>query len=364
MKGRTLGLGIVVFLLWHGAAGAEQGDRLTIATWGGAYEASQRKAYFEPFTAVSGIRIETAAYTGGVQPLAEHSPDTTNGWDVADMTMADHRRACSQGLLEPLPRDAVEPAPGGMPPREDFLENSFTACGMAHIVFSTVLAYDKRAFPGARPYRIDHLFRPELYPGKRALQQRPGAILEWALFSYGVPIDDLYNLLSTERGLDLAFERLDVIRDDILWWRDPADAVRLLVDGDAAMASGYNGRFFEAGVVRGEPVEIIWDGQVYELEAWGVLRGSPRADAAWRFIRFATRTDSLVRQASYIAYGPARRSAARQVGEHADIGVDMKPHMPTTPAHLETAIRKDADWYARTRDRLNERFDAWLAGGS
>lgn len=354
---------ILVLCLYGAAASAEQ-ETLTVATWGGAYEESQRKAYFEPFTAETGVHIETAAYAGGVQPLAEHPPDGANGWDVVDMTMADHRRACSQGLLEPMPADLLEPAPDGTPAREDFLEDSFTPCGMAHIVFSTVLAYDKRAYPGARPYRINHLFRPDLYPGKRALQQRPDAILEWALLSYGVPADDLYSLLSTERGLDLAFERLDAIRDDILWWRDPAEAVRLLVDGEAAMASGYNGRFFEAGVVRGEPVEIVWDGQVYELEAWGVLRDSPRAETAWRFIRFATRTASLARQASYIAYGPARTSAARQVGGHAEIGVDMKPHMPTTPAHLETAIRKDADWYARTRDRLNERFDAWLASGS
>lgn len=364
MNGRVLGTGIVAALLWHCTGVAAEPGTLTVATWGGAYEASQRKAYFEPFTAETGVRIEAAAYTGGLQPLAEHLPREQNGWDVVDMTMADHRRACSEGLLEPLPADLVEPAPDGTPPRDDFLEDSFTPCGMAHIVFSTVLAYDKRAYPGARPYRINHLFRPELYPGKRALQQRPDAILEWALLSYGVPVDDLYNLLSTERGLDLAFERLDGIRDRIVWWRDPAEAVRLLVDGEVAMASGYNGRFFEAGVVRGEPVEIVWDGQVYELEAWGVLRGSPRADAAWRFVRFATRTESLVRQASYIAYGPARLSAARQVGEHAEVGIDMKPHMPTTPAHLETAIRKDADWYARTRDRLNERFDAWLAGGS
>ncbi len=42
----------------------------------------------------------------------------------------------------------------------------------------------------------------------------------------------------------------------------------------------------------------------------------------------------------------------------------MQPHMPTTPAHLESAIRKDADWYARTRSHLKERFDAWLARGA
>ena len=338
-------------------------EPLTVATWGGAYEASQRKAYLEPFTAETGIAIETAAYRGGLEPLAGQRARDGDAWDVIDMTMADHRRACSEGLLERMPAGLRAPAPAATPPAEDFLADSFTPCGVAHIVFSTVVAYDKRAFPGARPYRIHHLFKPDLYPGKRALQRRPDAILEWALLSYGVPSEDLYSLLSTERGLRLAFGRLDAIRDEIVWWRDPAAAVRLLVEGEATMASGYNGRFFEAGVVRGEPIEIIWDGQIYELEAWGVLRDSPQAERAWDFIRFATRTESLVRQASYIAYGPARLSAARQVGTHADTGVSMQPHMPTTPAHLESAVRKDADWYARTRSHLKERFDAWLAQG-
>lgn len=338
-------------------------DRLTIATWGGAYETSQEKAYFAPFRAETGIAIETADYAGGIEPLARQVEAGEIRWDAVDMTMADHRRACSKRLLEPMPADLLADALDGTSPRADFLPGSFTPCGVAHIVFSTVLAFDKRAFPGAQPYRIQHLFQPGRYPGKRALQKRPDAILEWALLSYGVPVADLYSLLSTQRGLRLAFDRLDRIRDQIVWWRDPSEAVRLLVEGEATIASGYNGRFFEASVVKGHPIEIIWDGQVYELETWGVVRGSPNAAAAWDFIRYATRTESLARQAAYIAYGPARRSAARRVGNHAEVGVGMKPHMPTTRAHLETAIRKDADWYARTRERLNERFDAWLAAG-
>jgi len=336
---------------------------LTIATWGGAYEASQRKAYFEPFTAETGIAIETAEYAGGVEPVRRQIAAGEVQWDLVDMTMADHRQACSAGLLKPMPDGVLAPAPDDTPAQRDFLPGSFTPCGVAHIVFSTVLAFDKRAYPGAQPYRIGHLFMPDQYPGQRALQKRPDAILEWALLSYGVPAADLYSLLSTERGLRLAFERLETIREHIVWWRDPAEAVRLLVDGEASIASGYNGRFFEAAVVQNRPVEIIWDGQVYELETWGVVQGSDNPEAAWDFIRFATRTGSLARQASYIAYGPTRRSAARRVGNHADTGVGMKPHMPTAPAHLDNAIRKDADWYARTRTRLNERFDAWLAGG-
>lgn len=360
MNRHRAGARLLIVALLSAPAALAAPDSLTIATWGGAYEASQQKAYFAPFTSETGIAIETADYRGGVEPLARNA----DRWDVVDTTMADHRRACAEGLLQPMPDDLLADAPDGTPPGRDFLPGSFTRCGVAHIVFSTVVAFDKRAFPGVRPYRIAHLFRPELYPGKRALQQRPDAILEWALLSYGVPVDDLYSLLSTARGLRLAFERLDRIRDRIVWWRDPAEAVRLLVEQEATMASGYNGRFFEAAAVRGQPLEIIWDGQIYELEAWGVPRGSDAAEAAWRFVRFATRTESLARQAAWIAYGPARRSAARQVAEHAETGVSMQPHMPTTRAHLETAIRKDADWYARTRTRLNERFDAWLAAGT
>lgn len=342
------------------------GDRpapLTIATWGGAYEASQREAYFLAFTEESGIPIRTAAYAGGVEPLRRRIEGTGPDWDIVDMTMADHRRACELGLLRRFDRRVLAPAPDGTPAARDFIAGSFTDCGVAHNVFSMVFAFDERAFPGARPYRVEHLFRPDAFPGGRALRKRPDALLEWALISYGVPPADLYNLLSTERGMRLAFRRLDRIREHIHWWSDPADAVELLGQPGVSFASGYNGRFFNAAVVEGMPFEIVWDGQVYERDAWGIVRGSAHVERAREFIRFATRTDSLVRQTRHIAYGPTRRSAARQVGEHATAGVDMRPHMPTNPSHMTRAIEKDVAWYALTRDRLEERFDAWLAGG-
>ena len=70
-------------------------------------------------------------------------------------------------------------------------------------------------------------------------------MLEWALRSYGVPRSQIYDLLSTERGLRLAFKRLDSIRDDIVWWEGGAEPVELLTSGRAAMATGFNGRFFQ-----------------------------------------------------------------------------------------------------------------------
>ena len=44
----------------------------------------------------------------------------------------------------------------------------------------------------------------------------------------GVPIDQIYDLLSTDRGMRLAFRRLDSIRDHIVWWDDPKEPAALL----------------------------------------------------------------------------------------------------------------------------------------
>lgn len=358
------GLFLCLVLFCGDVLARDDPQSLNVATWGGVYEESQRKAYFDPFTEETGVAIATADYAGGVESLRDQVASGGPEWDVVDMTMADHRQACEEGLLEPLDRNTLAAAPDGTPPEGDFIEGSFTRCGVAHNVFSVVYAFDKTAFPGARPYQIEHLFDPERFPGKRAFHRRPDALLEWALISYGVPAADLYSLLSTDRGMRLAFERLDRIRDDIVWWSDPAAAVDLLLRADVSFAMGYNGRFFDAAVVRDKPIEIVWDAQVYELEAWGVPRGAARPDLSRRFIRFATRTESLVEQARYIAYGPTRASANRRLGEHATAGMLMRPHMPTNPLHMDRAIQKDVSWYARTRDRLDERFDAWLASGS
>ncbi len=39
------------------ASGAKAEDTLTVVSWGGAYQESQRKAYYEPFMAATGVKI-------------------------------------------------------------------------------------------------------------------------------------------------------------------------------------------------------------------------------------------------------------------------------------------------------------------
>lgn len=357
-------LATLLVLLTATAVSPASPEPLVVATWAGPYEHSQRQAYFDPFTDATGIPIKTAPYAGDLDDLRAQVRGP-GGWDLVDMSMADHRRACDEGLLQPYSGEGLMPAPDGTPPERDFMAGSFTPCGIAHNLFSTVVAFDEDFFRyAAQPHRVDHLFDPERFPGKRALHKRPDALLEWALLSYGVPVDDLYELLSTERGLQLAFKRLDRIRDQIVWWDTPEEAVALLRREDVTFAMGYNHRFFEASVIEDEPVRIIWDAQLYELEVWGVPANAPQPQRARRLIGYATRTGSLAAQTRHIAYGPTRHSAIRRVGPHETAGVDMRVHMPSHHlAREERAIRKDVEWYARLREHLNERFRAWLSAG-
>ena len=342
------------------AASTDPYRAITVVSWGGPYERSQRKAYFEPFTKATGIRIDVERYDGGLEELRRQVRGGDVDWDLVDMTMADNRAACRQGLLEPIEHSRLHPAPDGTPASGDFIDGALTECGVAQIVYAMVAAYNRDAFPGERPSRIADIFDLRRFPGTRALQRSPEANLEWALRSYGVPRQDLYQLLSTDRGLRLAFERLDRIRDHVVWWTSTDQPVEMLISGEAVIASEYNGRLFEVAAIQGHPIEIIWDGQVYELGTWGIPRGTRRLDDVHEFIRFATGTQPLAEQARYIAYGPARRSSMQLVSTHAETGVDMRPHLPTNPVNFRTAILKDTEWYASLYDRIKARFDAWL----
>lgn len=355
-------LGVALCLL-AGAAAAEERETLTVVTWGGAYEAAQRAAIFQPFEAETGVELELVRWDGGVEPLRAHlDANAPPRWDVVDMLRSDARASCREGLLAPVDAAILAPAPDGTPAPDDFHDGAITDCFVSQLVFATVIAYDDRAFPGEKPQTIADVFDVERFPGRRALRDAPVGLFDWALRAYGVPRSQIYELLSTERGFRLAFRRLDRIRDDLVWWRDGAAPARLLAAGEVAMASGYNGRFFHARVAEGAPISILWDSALLAENVWAMPAGTAKRALAERFIRFATAAERLAAVANRIPYGPTRRSAMRRVGLHVEAGIPMRPHLPTAPRHLERALVKDYGWYAATEELRRRRFEAWRAG--
>ncbi len=111
-------LGAALLGLLPGLAAAT--ETLTVVSWGGAYEHSQRKAYFEPFTAKTGIEIEVVQYNGGIGEIRRQVESGAVTWDVVDLVKSDAIQACDAGLLETIDHDELPPAPDGTPARQDF----------------------------------------------------------------------------------------------------------------------------------------------------------------------------------------------------------------------------------------------------
>ncbi|MEZ5450104.1 MAG: hypothetical protein R3E89_14425 [Thiolinea sp.] len=192
-----------------------------IATWGGSYEAAQRARCLRPFTARTGIPVTTQFQNGGLQVLqTEPLPDLVDMLEKKTPNVPAGRDCCWKPIFAALLAAGSE----GMSERDlhkDFQDDSLSSCGVAHLTFATVVAYDARRFPGQKPLHIRDFLIWNRFPGKRGLRREPAAILEWALLADGVPLSQVYGLLSTERGMRLALRRLDSIRDAIVWVGTP-----------------------------------------------------------------------------------------------------------------------------------------------
>ncbi len=337
---------------------------LVFVSWGGAYTASQQKAYHEPWMAMNpDIKIVNDDSGGGALAKLRAMQEAGNlTWDLIDMTAASAIVACDEGLVMEIDHDALlAPAPDGTPASEDFGDMIASPCFIPQIVYSTTIGYRTDMVGDTPPTTINDFFDLEKYPGKRALEKLPLNNLEWALLADGVPADQIYEVLDTDEGVERALAKLDTIKDHVVWWEKGAQTPQLLADGEVVMGSTYNGRLFSVIEEEKQPIGMLWDWQVFDLDGWVVPVGGKNEADVLEYLKFATDTQRLADQAKYISYGPARASSAPMVGKHAELGIDMGPHMPTDPNNAKNTLLYNYEFWADNTDDLNEKFQAWLA---
>ncbi|WP_170760254.1 extracellular solute-binding protein [Ruegeria lacuscaerulensis] len=346
-------------------AGGAMAQEMTIVSWGGAYSKSQLKAYHEPYSEQTGITIlnddSSAEAVAKLRAMNEAGNIT---WDVVDVTAESAIRLCDEGLAMEINHDEMlAPAPDGTLASEDFGELIVSDCYIPQIVYSTTFGYRTDLVGDTPPTDVCAVFDLETYPGKRSLEKRPINNMEWALLCDGVAKDDIYDVLATGEGQDQALAKLDTIKDQVVWWNAGADTPQLLADGEVVMGSTYNGRLFSVIEEQNQPVAMLWDAQVFDIDGWIIPAGldDERKQRALDYIRFATDTQRLADQAKYISYGPARASSAPLVGQHADLGIDMAPHMPTDPENSKNTFLYNYEFWADYRDDIDAKFQAWLA---
>ena len=334
-------------LLGPGGARAQLRD-LTVVSWGGAYQEAQREAFFRPWMQASGQRLLEETWDGGIARLREQVASGSGNWDVVQVEGDELLTGCAEGLFEKLDFDAI----GG---RDAYIPDAVHECGVGAILYAFVLAWNRATFPTG-PQSWADLFDTARFPGRRALRRGPKTTLEIALLADGVAPAQVYPLLDTQAGVARAFARLDSIRRDLTWWERGSEPPRWLTSGEVTMAAAYNGRIAAANV-GGQDLAMSWAQNLYTLDYWVILRGSPNIARAQDFLRFAGQAQQQAALARAIPYGVTAREANRLLTRQ------VLAELPTSPQNAETRLRVDDRFWLTHGDRLGVRFDAWVTGG-
>ena len=258
---------------------------VNVTSWGGAYTASQQKAYADTWTEG---KVNFINYNGGLGEVRTQVESGTVTWDIVDVLPHEARVGCDEGLFEELDRSMFTPAADGTSMDDDIMVEVPNDCVVPQIFWSYVPFYEEGTFSGDQPTTIADFFDVEKFPGKRGIHTWPNALIEMALVADGVAIADVYDVMSTDEGIDRAFAMLDKIKDHAVFWSSGAKPLELVKSGEVAMSIAYNGRIGAAVLSEGEKFVTVWDGQVLEEEWLVLMKGAPNRDEAMKFLVHAS----------------------------------------------------------------------------
>jgi putative spermidine/putrescine transport system substrate-binding protein len=320
-------------------------SQLTVVNFGGANANAQKKAYYEPFEKASGTKVVSVEYNGEQAKVKAMVEAKNVTWDVVEVESPDIGRGCDEGLFEKLDYSKIGNK-ADLAPRA-----AVTDCGVGIFVWSTVMAYNGDKLKDG-PKTWADFWDVKKFPGKRALRKGARYNLEFALLADGVKVDDVYKVLATPAGADRAFKKLGELKPHIQWWEAGAQPPQFLVAGDVVMATAYNGRI-DAAAREGKNLKINWVNQIYDMEYFGIVKGTPNRDAAYKFLALALGADGQAEYARNIAYGPTNTKAL------AKLDAKTLGNLPTAPANAAGGLEFNIKFWADQGEALEKRFASW-----
>ena len=342
-----------------------RGQSLSVTSWGGAYQAAQRQAYFLPFQEKFGIQLieDSPVEYAKIRSMVETGNVT---WDVVDSGTRAVYQLGPTGDLEVLtpaihnrylpffPQVAVTPWSGG-----------------GGVLWSTGLAYqiDKvdELWGGVAPTNWEALWDTENFPGTRWMGRRVNENIFFAHFRRTPEILDTVegrNAIAklTDEQVDQSFEELEKIKNDIqFWWTGGTDCPQALITDQADMCTAWNGRIWNAQQEEGgDNLHYCYEcGHLNQTDVFYIPKGSPNKELAELFISWTAEPHINVLMSHYITYGPLNLQALPLVPEV--IAPEIVANLPTSPVALEKAVVVDEVWLGTNLDSLSERMESFLA---
>ncbi|BDG70176.1 ABC transporter substrate-binding protein [Roseomonas fluvialis] len=328
-------------------AARAQGRDLTVVSWGGAYQDAQREVFFRPFQQQMRIRMLEETWDGGIGVLRSRIASGANTWDVVQVESEELLIGAEEGLFDPLDWAAI----GG---RDAYIPEAVSEFGVGAILYSFIMAYD-RARLAQGPTGWADFFDTAKFPGKRGMRRGPKTTLEMALMADGVAPAQVYAVLGTPAGVDRAFRRLDSIKADIAWFERGAQPPQWLAAGEVTMTVAYNGRISAANAADGRDFAIVWTNNLFTLDSWVIMKGSPNRARALEFLKFAGQPAVQAGLPPRIPYG------VTAVGANDLLPPAVLAQLPTAPANIATALQISDRFWLDNLDRLTQRFNTWVS---
>ena len=347
---------------------------VVVASWGWAYTNSQKLGYGDPTAKKLGIPIDWVDYSGGLSEITAQKEAGAITWDIIDLYASDTINGCDEGLFVEFDFDKdFGPSPDGTVASKDFFAPMPSACAVGNILYSWTYAYNHDTIGTKKPTTIKDFFNTKKFPGKRGIYNTPMTNLEIALQADGVNVGKgnglVYRKLEADGGVQRAMDKIKALCEDpnggCVFWSAGAKPPELLMSGEVVMATGWNGRFFNA-IMDGAPLTQVWDGQGLDYQYMSVVKGGPNEADAMKAIKEMMSTEGLAGSAKHIAYAPFRISSLDIIENnepwYKDGKTNMLPQMPTAPANTKKYFLVDAIYWADNGTELGEMWTAMQAG--
>lgn len=325
------------------AISTAQARDFTIAGWGGNYQDAQRAAYFKPFAEAEKLKFIETTYLGGLAELKTMADTGNVTWDLVIADGATLQLGCDEGLFESIDWSKVKH-------KDELLSVAIQPCGAGNVVIGNGFAYNSEVFPNP-PQDWKDFFDREKFPGKRGMRNIPMMNLEFALMADGVPVESVYDVLSTPAGIDRAFAKLDTIKDLLQYWDSGSQPVEWMAAGNVVMSTAYNGRIIMAKK-EGKPLEFVWKNHLYNIDVWAVPANSPYKDQALRFLDIANNAENQAIFSGLMPYGPTNTKVIDMMAPEAAAG------LPAGKNIKDALFLSDLYWMDHS-DELNERWSNW-----
>jgi putative spermidine/putrescine transport system substrate-binding protein len=315
-----------------------------VCSYGGAFQDAQRKAYFEPFERLSGIKVIESQGPDPVKVKA--MVDTRNvEYDIGEFDRGSVLNLLKVGSYwEEIEYGLVD---------VDNIDKDFQhKYALDMLPYAQIYAYRSDVFKDVKPDGWTDFWDTSKFPGPRTMPGSSGGVtadLEAAIMASGVPMDKVYPI-----DIDKAYASLAKIKPAVVkWWTAGAVPAQMLNDKEVVMGTAWNGRI-AAIQAAGAPVEISWRQGTLRKDAWAVLKGSPNRANAMKFTAFITMPVPQARLSMLIPYGFVNNKAVDYVPP------ERLAVLPTAPDIRKQLLLFNSEWWADNRDQVIGRWSGWL----